>query len=174
MTKWLMAPRLRIGIIVAGYAGVLLISAMWVTTRYLAERRDPDMFNSGMAAGGDWFLELIIIAMLLVPTFFLALLLRNSEDAYTKFAKVLLGIALSAPVSWAVMVIPAIGQGNHFPLSFIGYICLCRAFAFPMTMVGLIAFCVLAKFRRPRRLVLYALGIEITSAILPFALASIK
>jgi hypothetical protein len=43
-----------------------------------------------------------------------------------------------------------------------------------MTMVGLIAFCVLAKFRRPRRLVLYALGIEITSAILPFALASIK
>ena len=148
--------RVRIGLIVAGYAGALALSAMWIIRRYLAGLRDPDMFSGGMGAGGDWFLELFIVGLFLVPTFFLVLLIRNSEVAYTKFAKIMLGFGLTAPVSVGLMAIPAIGQGN----TLMGSLALYRIFAFPMSWFGLIAFCVMAKFKRPRRLILYSLFIE--------------
>lgn len=148
------------GLVVAGYAGVLAVAAMLIVRRYIAGLRDPDMFSGGMGAGGDWMLELIIVAMLFAPTFLLALLLRNSEESSTKFAKVLLGFALSLPVCAALMAIPAVGQTNNLPGSLLGYVCLYRVFAFPMTLFGLIGCCVLAKFKRPRRLILYSLLIE--------------
>ena len=162
--------RAKVGFIVACYAAVLAVAGMWITVRYLAEQRNPADFSSGMAAGGDWFLELIIVGMLLVPTFFLALLIRNSEAAYTKFAKVLLGFGLAAPASLAFMAIPAIGKGNGL----LGWVCLCRVFAFPMSAVGLAGCCVLAKFKRPRRLILYSLLIEIATVILLFTLTTLN
>jgi hypothetical protein len=168
------SQRAKMGIVLAGYACVLVVSAMWITTRYLAEQQDPAMFNSGMAAGGDWFLELIIVGMLLVPTFLLALIIRDSETASTKFAKILLAFALALPVSTALMVIPAVGQSKNTVWSVIGYVCLYRVFAFPMTLFGFIGCCVLAKFKRPRRLILYSIGIEIASTVLLFTMGSIK
>lgn len=124
-----------------------------------------------MAAGGDWFLELFLVALLLIPTFVLALLIRDSETAYTKFAKVLFGFAVAAPASMALMAIPAIGQTNKFPGSLLGYLCLYRVFAFPMSVIGLAVFCVMAKFKRPRRLILYSVLIEIASFMLIAVLA---
>ena len=162
--------RVWIGLVVLGYAGVLVVSAALITQRYLAERRNPADFNSGMAAGGDWFLELFLVALLLVPTCVLALLIRNSEEAYTKFARILLGFGLTAPVSLGLMAIPAIGQTN----SLLGSFCLYRIFGFPMTAVGLAGSCVLAKFKRPRLLILYSLLIEIGSIILMFTLTTLK
>src|ERR1051326_2076838 len=97
--------RVRMGFVVASYAGVLAVAAILVTQRYLAEQRNPADFNSGMAAGGDWFLELFIVALLFVPTLFLVLLIRNSETAYTRFAQVLLGFSLTAPASVGIMAI---------------------------------------------------------------------
>ncbi len=84
-------------------------------------------------------------------------MIRNSEPAVTKFAKVLLGFALTAPLSMGLMAIPAFGQTN----SLVGSVTLYRVFAFPMSLVGLIGCCVLARFKRPRRLILYSLFIEI-------------
>ena len=162
--------RAKVGFIVACYAAVLAVAGMWITVRYLAEQRNPADFDSGMAAGGDWFLELIIVGMLLVPTFLLALLIRNSEAAYTRFAKVLLGFALAAPASLALMAIPAIGKGNGL----LGWVCLYRVFAFPMSAIGLAGCCVLGKFKRPRRLILYSLLIEIATVILLFTLTTLK
>ncbi len=157
--------RVKIGLIVAGYAGVAVVSALWIVRRYLAGLRDPDMFSGGMGAGGDWFLELCIVGLFLIPTFFLVLVIRNSEAAYTKFAKVLLGFGLTAPLSMGLMAIPAFGQTN----SLVGSVALYRVFAFPMSLVGLIGCCVLAKFKRPRRLILYSLLSEIgTFAFLMF------
>jgi hypothetical protein len=164
--------RAGMGLVVVGYAGVLLIAAALIARRCLAGLRDPDMFSGGMGAGGDWFLELFLVGLLLVPTFLLALLIRNSETAYTKLAKILLGFAIAAPVSVAFMAIPAIGQSNRFPGSLLGYVCLYRVFAFPMTVVGLAGCCVLAKFKRPRRLILYSLLTEIGTAVLLFCVLS--
>lgn len=154
--------RVKIGFVVAGYAGVLGVAAMMIVRRYLAGLRDPDMFSSGMAAGGDWMLELFLVALFLLPTFFLVLLIRNSEAAYTRFAQVLLGFGLTAPASMGLMLIPAVGQSN----SLLGSFCLYRIFSFPMTAVGLAGSCVLAKFKRPRRLILYSTLIEILSFVL--------
>lgn len=154
--------RAGMGLVGVGYAGVFVLAAVLVTMRYLAEQRDPATFNGGMAAGGDWFLELFLVALLLIPTFFLALLIRNSEAAYTKFAQILLGFALSLPASMAIMAINAVGQGN----TWLGAICLYRIFGFPMTLIGLAGCCVLAKFKRPRRLILYSAIIELASFIL--------
>jgi hypothetical protein len=161
MNQIAVSRHVKIGLVVAGYAAVLVVAAMWILQRYLAGQRDPDMFSSGMAAGGDWFLELIIVAMLLGPTFLLALFIRNSEADYTKFAKVLLGFSISAPASIGIMAIPALGQTN----SWIGAIALYRIFAFPMTLVGLIGCSLLAKFKRPRRLIVYSLVIEIATFV---------
>ena len=149
-------------LVVAGYGGVLAVAAALIMRRYLAGLRDPDTFSSGMAAGGDWFLELFLVALLLIPTFLLALLIRNSETAYTTFAKVLFGIGLAAPASLALMAIPAVGQTN----SLLGSLCLYRIFAFPMSLIGFAGCCVLAKFKRPRRLIVYSLLIEIATFIL--------
>ena len=69
------------GFVVASYAAVLALAAMLLARRYLAEQRDPATFSGGMAAGGDWFLELLLVALLFIPTFFVALLVcwQNSS-----------------------------------------------------------------------------------------------
>lgn len=162
--------RVGIGVVIAGYAGVLVVAAALITQRYLAERRNPADFNGGMAAGGDWFLELFLVALLLIPTCILALLIRNSEAAYTKFAQVLFGFGLTAPVSLGLMAIPAVGQTN----SLLGSFCLYRIFGFPMTAVGLAGSYVVAKFKRPRRLILYSFLIEIATIVLLFTLTTLK
>ena len=161
--------RVRVGFIAACYAGVLVLAALLILRRYLAGLQDPATFSSGMAAGGDWFLELFIVALLLIPTFFLGLMIRDSEASYTKFAQILLGFGLTAPLSLGLMAIPAVGQTN----SWLGALCLYRIFGFPMTTFGLAGYCVLAKFKRPRRLILYSLLIEIVSIILMFTLSSL-
>lgn len=162
--------RVGVGLVVAGYASVLIVAAALITQRYIAEGRNPADFSGGMAAGGDWFLELFLVGLLLVPTCLLALLIRNSETAYTKFAWVLLGFGVTAPLSLGLMAIPAVGQTN----SVLGSFCLYRTFGFPMTAVGLAGSCVLAKFKRPRRLILYSLIIEIGSPVILFALTTLK
>jgi hypothetical protein len=164
--------RFKIGVVVAGYAGVVAVSAFLVGMRYLAEQRDPDTFSGGMAAGGDWFLELFLVGLLLIPTFVLALVLRDSEADYTKLAKVLFGFGLSAPVSMALMAIPAVGQSKNLIASTIGYICLYRVFAFPMTLFGFIGCALLAKFKRARRLVWYSLLVEIGSFAIMLSLST--
>jgi hypothetical protein len=160
--------RVKMGFVVACYAGVLAVSAVMIVGRYLAEQRDPATFSGGMAAGGDWMLELFLVALFLVPTFFLVLLIRNSEAAYTRFAEVLLGFGLTAPAAIGLMAIPYVGQSN----SVVGSFCVYRIFAFPMTAVGLAGCCVLAKFKRPRRLILCSILIEISSIVLLFTLTT--
>jgi hypothetical protein len=162
MSQIAISWRARMGFVALCFAGVFAMSAMLIIRRYLAEQSDPATFNSGMAAGGDWFLELFLVALFLIPTFILALMIRDSETSYTKFAWILLGFGLSAPASMGILAIPAFGQTN----SWIGSLALYRIFAFPMSLFGLAGFCVLAKFKHPRRLILYSLIIEVVTFIL--------
>jgi hypothetical protein len=61
---------------------------------------------------GDLILEIFIGCMLLVPTFFPALVIRNSEVLYTRDSLILLGLSLTAPLSPGVLRIPAVSQGD--------------------------------------------------------------
>jgi len=158
--------RVQLGLVAAGYAAVLTFAAAAITYRHLAALRNPADFNGGMAAAGDWMLEIFIGGLLLIPTFFLALVIRKREAIYTAFSRVLFGFSLTAPISLGLVMIPAIGQTD----SMLGSLCGYRLFGLPMVMTWLGAGRLLARFRPAKRLLSWALAIEAMTLALMVAL----
>src|SRR5208283_6058353 len=109
--------------------------------------------NGGMGAFGDWMLEWFIGGLLLIPTVMLALVIREREEIYTAFSKVLLGFSLTAPISLGVLLIPAIGRAD----TILGSLCSYRLFGAPMVMLWLGASRLLARFKLSKRLLSSAL-----------------
>lgn len=142
----------------AGYVAVLAASTFLVVWRYLQYRWHADEANQygGMWAGGDMMLAAFIFCLFLVPTFFLVLVARESEPLNTTYAKVLLWLSVTAPVSIGVIAIPAVGQSN----SLIGWACFWRVLGSPFILVGMAGSRLLARFPRAKRLCSYALLIE--------------
>ena len=150
--------RARLGWVAAGYAAVLAFSTFLVAWRYLQYRWHPQDANqySGMWAGGDMVLAVFICCLLLVPTFFLVLVARKSEPLYTGYAKFLLGLSLTAPISIGVLAIPAVSQSN----SLLGWACMWRLLGSPFVLFGMVGSRFLARFPRAKRLSSYATLIE--------------
>jgi len=88
--------------------------------------------------------------------------LRKSEELYARYAKVLLGVSITAPVSLALFMIPAVSQGT----SLLGQICVDRMFASPLVLAGLAFSRLLARFDRAKRLTVYALIVETLTLLL--------
>ena len=143
---------------------MLVAAALLVYMRYLLYVNHPQDVAAagGMYAAGDWMLEIIIGCMLLVPTFVLVLVIRKTENLYTGYSKVLLGLSLTAPISLGVVSIPAVGQSTML----LGWICLDRLLCSPVVIVGLLVSRVLARFDRAKRLTLYAVLIEVATLVL--------
>ena len=147
--------RSQLRLVAAGYAVVAAASAALIFMRYLQYVRNPqDVTSSGMWAGGDLMLELSIIFLFVWPTIALVFVCRKSESFYTTYAKVLLGLSLTAPMSVVFMFIPVLNQWYW------GDAIIFRLFAIPMVVVVLILSRWLARFARARRLISYALLIE--------------
>src|SRR5580698_10154658 len=148
--------RTQLRLVAAGYALVLAAAALLVFMRYMLYVNHPQdaAAAGGMYAAGDW--------MLLVPTFVLVLVIRKSENLYTGYSKVLLGLSLTAPISLGVVSIEAVGQSTML----LGWICMDRLFCSPVVIVGLLVSRVLAQFDRAKRLTLYALLIEVSTLVL--------
>ena len=140
----------------ASYAVVGFISALLTFARYLQYVRNPQDVAAagGMYAGGDLLLEIFICFLFLVPTVALVLVIRKSEPAYTVYAKVLLGVSLTAPLSCVLLIIPVLNQWYW------GDACIFRLFAIPMVVFVLIFSLWLTPFARARQLISYALLIE--------------
>jgi hypothetical protein len=151
----------------AGYAFVLLVSAGLVFERYMQYVRHPDdaAAYGGMYAFGDWLLELFIGGLFLVPTFFLLLVIAKSEPVYTLYSKVLFGLSLTAPLSLAMLSIPAMREGW-----LLGGPCLYRLLASPVVLVVAGTSRLMARFRLPKKLTAYALLIELATILLIVAL----
>jgi hypothetical protein len=160
--------RVQLGLVAAGYAVVLAVAAMMVFARHMLYVNHPAdaAAAGGMYAGGDLILEIMIACMFLVPTFFLVLVIRNSENLYTRYSQILVGLSLTAPISLGLVSIPAVGQSPML----LGWICMDRLFASPIVVVGLVVSRVLARFDRAKRLTLYALLIEVLTLVLMAAL----
>ncbi len=156
--------RTQLGLVAAAYAVVLVTAALLVYARYLLYVNHPQDVAAagGMYAAGDWMLEIIIVCMLLVPTFALALVVRKSEPLYTGYSWVLLGLSLTAPICLGVLSIPAVGRGTML----LGWICLDRLLVSPVVIVGLVVSRLLARFEKAKRLTLYALLIEVVTLVL--------
>jgi hypothetical protein len=147
---------LQLRLVAASYAVVVVVSAFLIYVRYLQYVRNPQVVaaSSGMYAGGDLLLEIIIGFLFLMPTIALGFVIRKSESAYTNYAKVLLGLSLTAPISLGLLFIPVFNQWYW------GDGIIFRLFAIPMVVVVLIFSRWLARFARARRLISYALLIE--------------
>ena len=148
--------RLQLRLVAASYAVVFVASALLVFQRYLVYVHSPQDVAAagGMYAGGDLLLELIIAVLFLGPTAALVFVIRKSESAYTTYAKVLLGLSLTAPISLVVLVIPDMNQWYW------GDAITFRMFAIPIFLAVLICSRWLARFSRARRLISYAMLIE--------------
>lgn len=153
--------RLKLRLVAAGYALVAVISGFLVFARYLLYVRNPQEAAAagGMYAGGDLLLELMICFLFLVPTVALVFVIRKSELAYTAYAKVLLGVSWTAPLSLGLAFAPFLNQW------YLGDACIFRMFAMPLVIVVLIFSRWLTPFARPRRLISYALLIEGSTVI---------
>ena len=142
----------------AAYGAVLVVSVFLVVWRYLQYRwhaEDANLYG-GMWAGGDMVLGVFIFCLFLVPTSFLVLVIRNSEPMYTRYAKVLLGLGLSAPLSLGLIAIPEVNQGQ----SLMGWVFVWRILGSPFVFLVLAGSRLLARFPRAKRLCSYAVLIE--------------
>lgn len=153
-----LSQRAQLGLVWVGYAAVVAASALLVVWRYLQYRLHPEDANqySGMWAGGDMMLGAFIFCLFLVPTFFLVLVIRKSEPLYTRYARVLLGVGLSAPVSLGLIAIPEVNQGQ----SLLGWVFFWRIMGSPLVFLALVGSRLMARFPRAKRLCSYALLIE--------------
>jgi hypothetical protein len=150
------SSRVQLRLVAAGYAAVFVISAVLVFARYLQYVLNPQDVAAagGMYAGGDLLLEIFIGFLFLVPTIALVFVIRKSEPAYTTYAKVLLGLSLTAPLSVGLMLIPVLNQWYW------GDAIVFRLFAIPMVIAVLLFSRWLSRFDRARQLISYALMIE--------------
>lgn len=151
-------PRKRLFWVAGAYAAAVAVSAGLIFERYMAYVRHPDdaASYSGMWAGGDLLLEIFIVGMLLMVSFFLVIAIFKYEAAYTTYSKILFALSLTAPASVGLMAIPAVGQSN----SVLGYVCLYRVLASPLMLLGLGISRLFARFPKPKRMTNYALLIE--------------
>jgi len=147
---------LQLRLIAASYAVIAAVSALLIYERYLQYVRNPQEVaaSSGMYAGGDLLLEIFICFLFLLPTVALVFLIRKSESRYTAYAKVLLGLSSTAPISVGLLFVPVLNQWYW------GDVFIFRLFAIPIVVVMLIFSWWLTRFARARRLISYALLIE--------------
>jgi hypothetical protein len=157
--------RRKLMLIAACYAAVLLFAAAMIVHRHYLALRYPNDFNGGMAAAGDGMLDLMIAMALLVPTFLLALAVRERETASVIFAKVLFGLSLTAPLSLTLLSFSAISLTNNV----VGFLCMYRLLASPVVCVGIGTSRLLARYRLTKRLITYALLTEIVTLVLGVA-----
>lgn len=160
--------RTQLWVIAVGYAAALLVSAALVGWRYLQyvmHASDVDA-SSGMWAFGDLLLELFIAGMFLIPTLLLAYFIRNSEVASTRYAQILFAFALTTPICIGAFFVPVISQSSSGPFSWFGWFCEGRLSASPVFFVGLVLSRILARFKRAKRLINYALLIEVGTYVL--------
>lgn len=152
------SPRPKVSWVPAAYGLALAISVCLVLWRYLQYRwhaEDASLY-SGMWAGGDMVLGVFIFCLFLVPTFLLVLVIRNSEPLYTRYAKTLLGLGLSAPLSLGLIAIPEVNQGQ----SLLGWVFFWRILGSPFVLLVLTGSRLLARFPLAKRLCSYAVLIE--------------
>ncbi len=148
--------RMQLQLVAASYGVVVVVSALLIFARYLQYVRNPQDVAAagGMYAGGDLLLELFLCFLFFVPTVALAYVIRKSELFYTAYAKVLLGVSLTAPLSVGLLVIPVLNQWYW------GDVCIFRLFAIPIVVVVLIFSRWLTPFVRARQLISYAVLVE--------------
>src|SRR3954453_13331799 len=127
-----LSMRAQLSWVAAAYLAVLAVATFLVVARYWQYAMHPQDANQygGMWAGGDMILGVFIFCLFLVPTFFLVLVIRKSEELYTSYTKVLFLLSLTAPLSVGLFAIPMVRESN----SPIGFACMWRLLGSPFVL----------------------------------------
>ena len=158
-------PRwVKLGTVIAGYVAVILVAAVLVHFQHMQHVSDFNAQMSGRVPEfhpfSDWMAALGIGGLFLIPTFLLVLMIRESEAAFTNYSKILLAFSVTGPIC-ALVAFPA-GMLADFLLK----LCFFRLYAMPAVIVGMVASWLFARFNRAKRLILYALLVEVGTFIL--------
>jgi hypothetical protein len=156
--------RLHPGFIAAGYAAVSLVAAILLYNQYLQHLRElqvmatmgPPLFHPY----SDWLLALLIGGLFLIPTVLLVLTIRESETAYTIYSRILLLLSITLPVCLLLTpLLPVLG------IDFLFVLCLFRFYVSPAVAVGLAISWFFGRFAWAKRLIRYALMIEVGTLV---------
>ena len=155
---------MKFGLIIMGYAAVLVFSAAALFLRHLQALEDPVTASGGMAAAGDSMLHLFIGFLFLIPTVFLILIMAKFEGMYTAYSRFLFGLSLSAPVCMSVVFF-----GENYVAESLSWLCWFRVLESPIVLLGMVISRFSARFARAKRLASYALVVEGVTLALPIA-----
>ena len=159
--------RLEHALIASGYVAAVGLGTALIYARLMWESAHPEqvMESSGMFAFGDMLLYMFAGLLLLIPTFFLVWMLSRSEESGVSCAKVLLAVALSAPLG---LVLMAIGEkmipGTLLVAAFM------RLEWSPFVFAFLLGSRLLARFPRAKRVISFALLTEIATILIAIAI----
>jgi hypothetical protein len=151
------STKTKLALVGAGYAAVLAYAAYESHLRYLEELNHPEdvIAYSGMYAGGDLILEVFILFLFMIPTFFLVRIGAKFEPPYTTYSKTLLIVAWSAPVCLGLLFF-----GDKHLSENLGVLCFERLLWSPFILALIGMSRLMARFNRAKRLTLYALLLE--------------
>ena len=158
--------RLQLELIGAGYAAALMYGAYRFWIWHLYELREPIDSSGGMAAFGEEMLTLFVFALFLVPTFFLLRLMAQSDGVYDVYAKLLLAVSVTAPISVVVLAL------FHRSL-LIQDICGTRLWRTPCVLVVMAMSRVLGRRSPSKKLISWAMVIEAGTLIVAFAVFAV-
>jgi hypothetical protein len=137
--------------VILAFAGVTSYS------RYAYQAAHPADVQaaSGMFAAGDMMLEVFIAVLLILPTLFLIRLLSGFEGPATVYSKLLLLVALSAPLALGIFVL---GE-TQLPQG-LGSSCFLRLLWSPFVLALIVFSRAVTKFQAAKRFASYALVSE--------------
>jgi hypothetical protein len=156
--------RLHPGLIAAGYGAVSLVAAILLYYQHLQHLRELQVIAAmgppSFHPFSDWLLALLIGGLFLIPTVLLVLTVRESETAYTLYSRILLLLSITLPVCLLLTsLLPLLG------IDFLFMLCLFRFYVSPAVAVGLAISWFFARFARAKRLILYALIVEVGALV---------
>ena len=140
--------------VAAAYAAVLSFAAGELVVRYMYEASHPAdvAASSGMYAGGDLLLEIFIVFLFMIPTYFLIRIGAQFETPYTTYSKILLIVGLTAPACLGLLFL-----GKVYLPENLSVLCLERLLWSPFILMLIGISRRAAKFDQAKRAISYAL-----------------
>src|SRR5262245_40644859 len=136
------------------YAAVLSFAAGELVERYAYEANHAAEVAaaSGMYAGGDMLLDIFLVFLFMIPTYFLIRIGAQFETPYTTYSKILLIVGLNAPVCLGLLFL-----GKTYLPENLSVLCLERLLWSPFVLMLIGISRRAAQFDRAKRAISYAL-----------------
>jgi hypothetical protein len=144
----------KLMLVAAAYAAIVSFAAGEIVSRYAYEASHPAdvAASSGMYAGGDLILEIFIVFLFMIPTYFLIRIGAQFESPYTAYSKILLVVGLTAPMCLGLLFL-----GRTYLPENLSVLCLERLLWSPFVLILIGISRRAAQFDQAKKAISYAL-----------------